>query len=422
MARRPRCGHRCRRGSSTPTASSAKDNATEPVRALPAVRALLSGIPSAADGRRRSSSRPTRSCSAGARCRTSPPNCTRDGTAWSVRKLEFRAPGSTRVSLSGARRAKRRYVQGRAQRRIHRSRCADRPGCRAAAISPIAARSRCGCAATSTSRRTASPSTSMKAEFDGGAVEGRVAISHPQPDSGARVEADLKSERLDLDAATALLRSLGGPQGEWPEEAQLSLDVGRAVVGGAGAAAAAGKTRLWAEDDHAGAAEDRAARQCYARRFRQFRSRQCHAEDLALNSSAASFSQLTALINAVRAVAGRAAERDGGKPRPGARKTCAGAARRAACRPRQCAGRARSRRAAVQGHHDDRGAAAGLGGQWHRPRNTAPQRARGRNQTVVRRRAARCLSLLGLDRAIAAGEGPCVSRAPPAAHGARRCS
>ena len=72
----------------------------------------------------------------------------------------------------------------------------------------------------------------MKAEFDGGAVEGRIAISQPRPDGGARVEADLKSERLDLDAAIALLRSLGGPQGEWPEEAQLSLDVGRAVAAG----------------------------------------------------------------------------------------------------------------------------------------------------------------------------------------------
>ena len=42
----------------------------------------------------------------------------------------------------------------------------------------------------------------------------------------------MKAERLDLDAATALVRSLAGPQGEWPEEAQLSLDVGRAVSAG----------------------------------------------------------------------------------------------------------------------------------------------------------------------------------------------
>ena len=72
----------------------------------------------------------------------------------------------------------------------------------------------------------------MKADLDGGAVEGRVAVSHQQPDGGARVEADLKADRLDLDAATAFVRSLAGPQAEWPEEAQLSLDVGRAISSG----------------------------------------------------------------------------------------------------------------------------------------------------------------------------------------------
>ena len=72
----------------------------------------------------------------------------------------------------------------------------------------------------------------MKAEIDGGTVEGRVAVSHRQPDSGSRISAELKSERLDLDAATALVRSLAGPQGEWPDEGQLSLDIGRAISAG----------------------------------------------------------------------------------------------------------------------------------------------------------------------------------------------
>ena len=42
----------------------------------------------------------------------------------------------------------------------------------------------------------------------------------------------LKAERLDLDAATAVVRSLAGPQAEWPDEAQLSLDIGRAISAG----------------------------------------------------------------------------------------------------------------------------------------------------------------------------------------------
>ena len=44
----------------------------------------------------------------------------------------------------------------------------------------------------------------MKAEIDGGAVEGRVAVSHRDAGSGSKISAQLKAERLDLDAATAL--------------------------------------------------------------------------------------------------------------------------------------------------------------------------------------------------------------------------
>jgi AsmA-like C-terminal region len=72
----------------------------------------------------------------------------------------------------------------------------------------------------------------MKVELDGGAVEGRIAFSNPPAGGGARLDAELKAERLDLDAATAFVRSLGGPQGEWPDEAQLSLDIGRAMSAG----------------------------------------------------------------------------------------------------------------------------------------------------------------------------------------------
>ena len=70
----------------------------------------------------------------------------------------------------------------------------------------------------------------MKAEIDGGAVEGRVEMSTAK--GGSRIEAELKAERLDLDAATALARSLAGPQAEWPDEARLTLDIGRAISAG----------------------------------------------------------------------------------------------------------------------------------------------------------------------------------------------
>ena len=72
----------------------------------------------------------------------------------------------------------------------------------------------------------------MKAEIDGGALEGRVAVSHRGANSGSRVDAELKAERLDLDAATAFVRSLAGPQVEWPDQVSLSLDIGHAISAG----------------------------------------------------------------------------------------------------------------------------------------------------------------------------------------------
>src|SRR5207253_37618 len=71
----------------------------------------------------------------------------------------------------------------------------------------------------------------LKAEIDGGTIEGRLAVAH-QASGETRFEAALKAERLDLDAAAAFARSLAGPQGEWPDEAQISLDVGRARSAG----------------------------------------------------------------------------------------------------------------------------------------------------------------------------------------------
>jgi large subunit ribosomal protein L24 len=72
----------------------------------------------------------------------------------------------------------------------------------------------------------------MKAEIDGGAVEGRIAVADLPAGAGSRFEAELKADRLDLDAAAAFARAMAGPLAEWPEEAQLSLDIGRAISAG----------------------------------------------------------------------------------------------------------------------------------------------------------------------------------------------
>ena len=72
----------------------------------------------------------------------------------------------------------------------------------------------------------------LKAEIDGDTIEGRIALSALAGGTGSRVEAELKAERLDLDAATAFVRSIAGPEANWPEEAAVSLDIGDAISAG----------------------------------------------------------------------------------------------------------------------------------------------------------------------------------------------
>jgi uncharacterized protein involved in outer membrane biogenesis len=71
----------------------------------------------------------------------------------------------------------------------------------------------------------------LKAEIDGGAVEGRVAVV-TEASNGSRVEAALKAERLDLDAATSFVRSIAGQSAEWPARANVSLNIDHAVTAG----------------------------------------------------------------------------------------------------------------------------------------------------------------------------------------------
>jgi len=206
-------------------AGDSKDKATEPVRVLPALRALLSGIPQApipaqveiSSEQVMLGGRPLQDIAA---------ELYSDGKSWSVRRLEFRAPGATRVSLSGARAqgaapdsfktalnvestdpdALMTWLQGRGELAYRSQKPLRLSG--DVTVAPVGF-----------------TIDGMKAEVDGGAVEGRVAVSYRQGSSGSKVDAELKAERLDLYAATAFVRSLAGPQGEWPDEAQLSLDI-----------------------------------------------------------------------------------------------------------------------------------------------------------------------------------------------------
>lgn len=72
----------------------------------------------------------------------------------------------------------------------------------------------------------------LKADIDGGSVDGHIALLNRPAGGGSRFEAVLKGDRLDLDAAMAVTRSLVGVSGEWPAEASVALDVGRAKLSG----------------------------------------------------------------------------------------------------------------------------------------------------------------------------------------------
>jgi hypothetical protein len=211
---------------------NAKDNAAEPVRALPTLRALTSVVPhlpvstqiELASEQVMLGGRPLQDIAA---------ELHGDDKSWSLRRLEFRAPGATRVSLSeaGAKsvtpdrfkaalsvessdpEALLTWLQGRGEIAYRSQKPLRLRGDVTVAPEGFAI-------------------DAMKADIEGGTVEGRVVVSHRQAIHGSRVDAELKAERLDLDAATAFARSLAGPQGEWPDEGKLSLDIGRATSAG----------------------------------------------------------------------------------------------------------------------------------------------------------------------------------------------
>jgi uncharacterized protein involved in outer membrane biogenesis len=210
----------------------AKDNnAAEPTRLLPGLRSLVAAIPPATLATQIEVSveqimlggRPLQNLGADLRG---------DTNSWTIDRLEFRAPGATRVALSGG------IVQPGSSGSFKGALSVDSsdPNTLAAWLqgrSDIAYRTQKPLR-VSGNLEVASDRVAideLKAEIDGGSLEGRIAVSNRTTD-GSRVEAALKADRLDLDAATAFMRSLAGPQAEWPDEAQLALDVGRAVSAG----------------------------------------------------------------------------------------------------------------------------------------------------------------------------------------------
>ena len=153
-----------------------------------------------------------------------------DGRSWTFQRLELRAPGTTQLSLNGASPGADSFsgrlriessdpdtlvawLQGRSEVNRRSTRPLRLAGEVTIAANHLAI-------------------DRLKADIEGGSVEGRVAFVQTGASKGSRIDAELKADRLDLDAAAAFVRALAGPQGEWPEEAKLSLDIGRAISAG----------------------------------------------------------------------------------------------------------------------------------------------------------------------------------------------
>ena len=163
-------------------AKDSKDNRrAEPLRVLPALARADGGDSAARRSRRRSNSAPSRSCWAAVRCRILPPSCRPTPNPGRIERLDFRAPGATPLSAERRQCAKpvRPMLKGALSVEFVRSGYAGGVAAGPQRDQSIAARSRCGCAAMSPWRRSRRIEA-MKAEIDGGAVEGRVALSNPR--------------------------------------------------------------------------------------------------------------------------------------------------------------------------------------------------------------------------------------------------
>ncbi|OKO74690.1 membrane protein [Bradyrhizobium sp. NAS80.1] len=205
-----------------------KDDA-EPLRILPALRAGLAAIPQAPipaqiefnSEQIMLGGRPLQNITA---------ELQTDGRSWTFRRLELRAPGMTQLSLNGATPGADSFsgrlsvessdpdtlvawLQGRSEVNRRSTRPLRLAGDVTIAANHLAI-------------------DRLKADIEGGAVEGRIAFVQTGASKGSRIDAELKADRLDLDAAASFVRALAGPQGEWPDEAKLSLDIGRAIFAG----------------------------------------------------------------------------------------------------------------------------------------------------------------------------------------------
>ncbi|MCO5130921.1 MAG: AsmA family protein [Xanthobacteraceae bacterium] len=227
-----------------------QSGSTEPARMMPGLRALLAALPPAPLPSRIDVNA-ERIILGGRAVQDLDLTLRAAGGAWSVDRLEARAPGATDISIQGA-----LASPGGAN---HPSDAGDsfKGALRIDSTDPATFTAwLLGRADAPTQKQKpmhvagdvhlASDRVAidqLKAEVDGGAITGRLAWAARRDGRASAFDADLAADRLDLDAAMALLRGIGIPQQDWPDRGQLTFDLARAIASGQELRPLAGKIR-----------------------------------------------------------------------------------------------------------------------------------------------------------------------------------
>ena len=210
------------------TGDTAADNNVEPVRLWPTLRALMTDMPhpplpmriEASSDQIMLGGRPLQNLSA---------EFHGDRNAWAIDRLDVRAPGSTMISFSvppagtnfsgvldvdsADPDALMVWLRGRSDVAYRSQKPLRLHGNVAVRPDGVSV-------------------DGLKAEIEGGTVTGKIAVGVASPNSGAHLDAALQADQLDLDAAAGFVRAVAGPRADWPAQAALSLNVARARSSG----------------------------------------------------------------------------------------------------------------------------------------------------------------------------------------------
>ncbi|NEW91722.1 AsmA family protein, partial [Rhodopseudomonas sp. BR0M22] len=154
-----------------------------------------------------------------------------DEQAWQIERLELRAPGGTRLALRGGAGASDAGITGTLDL------SSTDPDLLAAWLqgrTPTAGGGLSKALRIAGGVRAGSDALvldPLTVESGGDTLRGRFAYRGRRDDQGPQIDAELKGDSADLDVALQWAKTLAGPNGGWPEQANVMLDLGKLGVG-----------------------------------------------------------------------------------------------------------------------------------------------------------------------------------------------